>query len=362
MVAVRSTRLIDQVSSIRLSLAQSGVQLTDMSRAGTLEQGLADVADLDHATETAAAGPVEIVRLEGPIRARQITPAPPGASRFRYFLDGSQKSIPVGRIDLDPIVVALSASGILVRDDTGQPRLLGESLRVNQDWIIPLESGNPATNSLIDEITSIGGLIHDPFRTLDGDPLEFEPGNYARALRLAFDLAGRLRAREELALINLWSNQLAPVDPDSWLVIDGPLRGDTPRAVGLVKSLQTQQLVAQEAVALFNLPPGNRTSAFRYAHSASSDEASEGRGKTMWYMRLWSATGMDARHSLVRIETTNDVDTSDQIDEISSWILAERLPRATEDPRWPTLLYPIHYLERILKRRLAALTTGWPST
>jgi hypothetical protein len=71
---------------------------------------------------------------------------------------------------------------------------------------------------------------------------------------------------------------------------------------------------------------------------------------------------MDARHSLVRIETSNDIVTSDQIDEISSWILAERLPRATDDPRWPTLLYPIHYLERILKRRLAALTTGWPST
>lgn len=362
MVAVRPLRLIDQVSTIRLALAESGVHLTDMSRAGSLEQGLADVADVDHATETAATGPVEIVRLEGPIRARQITPAPPGASRFRFFLDGSQKSIPIGRLDLDPIVVALSASGILVRDDMGQPRLLGESLRVNQEWIIPLGSGNPATSSLIEEIMSIGGVIHDPFHTLEGEPLEFEPGNYARTLRLAFDLAGRIRAREELALVNLWTTHLAPDDPESWLVIDGPLRGDAHRAVGLVKSLQTQQLAAQEAVALFNLPPGNRTSAFRYAHSAKEVDASQGSGKTMWYMRLWSATGKDARHSLVRIETSNDIVTSDQIDEISSWILAERLPRATDDPRWPTLLYPIHYLERILKRRLAALTTGWPSS
>jgi hypothetical protein len=342
MVAVRPIRLIDQVSTIRLALTKSGVQLTDMSRAGSLEQGLADVADLDHATESAAAGPVAIVRLEGPILARQIAPAPPGASRFRYFLDGSQKSIPVGRIDLDPIVVALSASGILVRDDTGQPRLIGESLRVNQNWIIPLDSGNLATRSLIDEITGIGGTIHDPFHTLDGNPLGFESGNYARTLRSAFDLAGRLRAREELALINLWTTHLACEDPESWLVIDGPLRGDTSRAVGLVKSLQTQQLAAEEAVALFNLPPGNRTSAFRYVNSTSTDDATGGSGKTMWYMRLWSAIGMDARHSLVRIETTNDITTSDQIDEISSWILAERLPRRpTIRVADPSLSYPL---------------------
>jgi hypothetical protein len=81
----------------------------------------------------------------------------------------------------------------------------------------------------------------------------------------------------------------------------------------------------------------------------------------MWYMRLWSAHGMDARHSLVRIETANAVSSTEQIDEISGWILAERLPRATGDPRWPTLLYPISYLERILKRRLAEITAGWPS-
>ena len=78
-------------------------------------------------------------------------------------------------------------------------------------------------------------------------------------------------------------------------------------------------------------------------------------------MRLWDASGMDARHSLIRIETAHDVDTSQQIDQISRWISAERLPRPTDDPRWPTLLYPIHYLERILKRRLVEFTTGWPS-
>jgi hypothetical protein len=41
-------------------------------------------------------------------------------------------------------------------------------------------------------------------------------------------------------------------------------------------------------------------------------------------------------------------------------VLAERTPRATGDARWATLLYPVHLLERILKRRLDADTRGWP--
>ena len=81
----------------------------------------------------------------------------------------------------------------------------------------------------------------------------------------------------------------------------------------------------------------------------------------MWYMRLWDASGLDARHSLVRVEVAHDVCTTEEIDEISGWLLAERIPRAKNDPRWPTLLYPIHYLEQVLKRRLASVTTGWPS-
>ena len=80
----------------------------------------------------------------------------------------------------------------------------------------------------------------------------------------------------------------------------------------------------------------------------------------MWYIRLWDADGMDARHSLVRVEAHAELVTTEQIDEISSWILAERTPRATGDARWATLLYPVHLLERMLKRRLDADTRGWP--
>ena len=80
----------------------------------------------------------------------------------------------------------------------------------------------------------------------------------------------------------------------------------------------------------------------------------------MWYLRLWDAAGQDARHALVRIEAAHDVADTVAINRLSSWLLAERIPRATQDARWATLLYAIHYLEQILKRRVAGVTAGWP--
>ena len=79
----------------------------------------------------------------------------------------------------------------------------------------------------------------------------------------------------------------------------------------------------------------------------------------MWYLRLWDSAGLDARHALVRIEAAHDVADTAEIDQLSSWLLAERIPRATQDARWATLLYPIHHLERMLKRAIDAQTRGW---
>ena len=97
-----SFRLIDQVNRLRASMAESGVPLTDMSRAGALETMIGADA-LDEVGQDAAR-PVTIARLESPwIESRPVTVAAPGVSRFRYFLDGSQKTVPVCRIGLLPI-------------------------------------------------------------------------------------------------------------------------------------------------------------------------------------------------------------------------------------------------------------------
>lgn len=358
----RNQRLVDQVSRLRSSLAPEQIRLTDMSRAGVLESGIG-TSGVPESTEPPRA-PVSIARLEGPIAPREVAVAPPGATRFRFFLDGTQQTIPTVRIGLVPVVAALSAAGILSRDPSGHPSLRSAAMRVNQSWIAPLNTGNRALEHLLDELRDAGADIRDPLVDRFGSPLEgydLVAGDYARLLSHSFDLAGRIRDEQEAMLVNLWETELSREHPGDWIVIDGRLPGNVPNAIGLVKTLQTQHLTNREAMALFDLPQGHRTTAFRFATNPDDADPTSTQGKTMWFMRLWSAHGMDARHSLVRIEAAHDVCTTDQIDEISGWILAERLPRATEDPRWPTLLYPVYYLERILKRRLAAITAGWPS-
>ncbi len=118
---------------------------------------------------------------------------------------------------------------------------------------------------------------------------------------------------------------------------------------------------------MLGLAPGHRTTAFhptdRYRNlglEAAADPGPDPDARTLWYLRLWDAAGLDARHALIRVEAGPDVRETARIDELSAWLMAERTPRAVADARWATLLYPVHYLERILKRRLEADTRGWP--
>ena len=367
MAPPESLRLVDQVSSLRRSLARQNIRVADMSRAGSLEMRIGSLPPaIDRPGESVV--PLKIERLEGPIRQRRVEGDTSRHSMFRYFLDGSQKTIPICRVGLAPVIVGLSAAGILYRETGQQPSLLGDSLRLNQAWIVPRSTGDPQLEELIREIERTGGHIIDPLTDASGErhrAYHTLVGDYGKLLTHAYEIAGQIRAAQERDVLQEWAETTGRTDPDHWIVVDGRLLPNVRNAVGVVKELLTQHLGGPEAVSLFDLPQGHRTTAFRYV-SAFGERDQDGvpspsNARTMWYMRLWGATGMDARHSLVRIETAHEIDSTDQIDEISRWILAERLPRPTDDPRWPTLLYPIHYLERILKRRLAEVTTGWPS-
>lgn len=357
--------LKSNVGRIQGLLDRERIGANDMSRSGSLELGIGGSGVIEDPSRLPSVWPLTIERLEGRIAARALAQSAPGASRFRYFLDGSQQTLPVWRIGLVPIVVGLSAVGILERDDAGAPWLSGETFGSKQSWIFPLETGRPDLTRLA-EILGRFGDLHDPLYDRHDqrfEHYEFLAGHYGKLVYNSRDLANRLRADQEKRLLAHWRRDISPAAPNAWIAVDGRLPENVPNAVGLVKDLQTQHLVGDEAETLFNLPEGYRTTAFRYVSNAgastTANTASEGR--TMWYMRLWDASGMDARHSLVRVEAAHEVCTTEQIDEISGWLLAERIPRARNDPRWPTLLYPIHYLELILKRHLASVTAGWPS-
>ncbi len=366
--------IAEQYKAFRSDPRNADLRLTDMRRSGALEMSIGSSVSSENPFQPPAHFPIELERLEGPIARREI-PVHRGKTGFHYFLDGTQKTLPVDRAGLVPVIAAFAAAGILERNTRGESSLLAGSLREKKTWIFPQLTGSAELARWEEAILHWGEVIEDPLLLSSGEPCPYYPelsGHYGRLIELSQRMSGKLRGELETDLLHSWSTEVSPFFPDRWMVVDGRLQQDIPRALGLVKSLQTQHLGGNEAIELFELPQGYRTTAFRYVarHAehdqgdhAPADQESDAptHNRTMWYQRFWDASGLDARHGLVRIEAPHDVNSTEEIDLLASWLMSERLPRPTMDPRWPTLLYPIHFLEEILKRRIAAMTAGWPS-
>lgn len=357
-----------RLAHLHAELARDKIPVADMRRAETLELQLAGVPDLGRAPHGGGAG--EIERLEGPVVARRVPPAPVGSSRLRYFLDGSQRTFLVYRLGVVPAIATVAAAAILVRDEHGNPTISPGTLRLKHAWLVPRRSTEPLVQELVRRIDALGMEIADPLAALADRDEEYAAvaGDYGLMVEHAYVRARKVREELENDLLGDWVHDSARDVDDGWIVVDGRLRMAAPRALGLVKDLTSQHLAGPEAIALFGLPPGFRTTAFRAkdrfrgvgVEAEGSRAATGSNAPCLWYLRLWDASGLDARHALVRVEAAPAVCDSAEIDRLSGWLMAERTPRATADARWATLLYPVHYLEQILKRRVEADTRGWP--
>jgi hypothetical protein len=263
-----------------------------------------------------------------------------------------------------PTAATVVVAGILERDPGEVGSVVPGTLQMEHCWLIPRDTGDPRVEELLLRIEREGMRVVDPRQSGSGSTPDVEPSapsadiDYGRLHELAYVAARNVRDEVEARTLSDWVQRPGWETVDDWIVVDGRLRSPAPRTIGLVKQFSDAYLSGPDAETLLGLPPGYRTTAFlptdRY-RGGSEPEA-----RTLWYIRLWDAAGMDARHALVRIEAPRSVCTTEEIDRISGWMLAERTPRATGDSRWATLLYPVHLLERILKRRLDADTRGWP--
>jgi hypothetical protein len=355
LTATQPTSLRALVQTIARQLAEDHLVVADMSRAGSLELD----PTLQQVSTDGALVAREIRRLEGEIQAREID-RHVGPSPIRYFLDGAQRTLPVWRVGTMPIVASVTAAGILHRADANAISLVQDALVARLTWVLPRHSGNRTLDRIVTLLEMAGETVIDPLALVwrdDPDSYHHQLGFYMHLLERSFDAAKSHREQIELDLLRLWQQRVSPLDPEGWIIADGRLRTEIRNAIGLVKDVQAQHLTGTEAISIYDLPAGHRTTAYTLADHGAAQDWDRG----MWYLRMHNATGQDARHGLVRLETAMTEADLDLVNDISSWILAERAPRASADARWPTLLYPIHLLERMLKRRIQTITAGWPA-
>jgi hypothetical protein len=282
-----------------------------------------------------------------------------GTSRLCYFLDGVQSSREIGRIGMSPVVIATVAAAIINRCDRRFSRMPLESPPVVvQAVILPRSAGDEKVEAfwelLIeagfselapDEVPSVPHLVLDSAQYSPTDPSDYVGMRESARVRVR-----ALRERLEGGMLRQWElDDRTLEDPDSWIAVDGQLRDireSNRRAIGLIKSVARPEFVGKDVGMLLDLEPGMRTTSFVPDWQLRRDLSER---RTSWYLRMWPPQrGADALGSLMRIEAPRDTEP-DMVDEISRWVLAERAPLAKPDPRWPSMIYPIRYVEKILK-------------
>ena len=283
-----------------------------------------------------------------------------GTSRLCYFLDGVQSSRELGRVEMAPVIVATVAAAIVNRCDRRFSRMPIESpptvvqavilprsagdARVEAFWELLLKAGFSELGP--DEVPSYPHLVLDSAEYM----AEADPSDYVGMRERARVRVRALRERLEGGMMRRWElDNRTLEDSDAWIAVDGQLkdiRESNRRAIGLIKSVARPEFVGKDVGMLLDLEPGMRTTSFVPDWQLRRDPSER---RTSWYLRMWPPQrGADALGSLMRVEAPRDMEP-DIVDEISRWILAERAPLAKPDPRWPAMIYPIHYVEKILK-------------
>jgi hypothetical protein len=283
-----------------------------------------------------------------------------GTSRLCYFLDGVQSSRELGRVEMAPVIVATIAAAIVNRCDHRFSRMPIESPpTVVQAMILPRSAGDARVEAFWELLLKAGfselgpdEVPSSPHLVLDSAEYmaEADPSDYVGMRERARVRVRALRERLEGGMMRRWElDDRTLEDPDAWIAVDGQLkdiRESNRRAIGLIKSVARPEFVGKDVGMLLDLEPGMRTTSFVPDWQLRRDPSER---RTSWYLRMWPPQrGADALGSLMRVEAPRDMEP-DIVDEISRWILAERAPLAKPDPRWPAMIYPIHYVEKILK-------------
>ncbi|HTS87510.1 MAG TPA: hypothetical protein VMG41_03385 [Gemmatimonadales bacterium] len=241
------------------------------------------------------------------------------------FLDGTQRYEVMAYAGASPVVVAEIGAAVLERRERHLQVAVAERRRLVL-----------ARPHVLDRLEDV---IEDHVAVMLADEGPVHPVHDFQLARREVD-----RARGRLEIEVGYAYRRASSE---WLLVDGSLAESPdwaadPRMLGIAKSHATLPFSGDDLEAYLRLPAGWRSPVFEPAGNEVAPVYS-------WALRLWPWEGKDLLHGLIRIEAAPTPETLAAADRISRWLLAERSPVSTPDPRWDRLLYGIHAVEEYLR-------------
>lgn len=243
------------------------------------------------------------------------------------FVDGTQRYEVVGYQETMPLVAAQVAAAVRLRTG-GRFRTVGRAeRRLLVGPKAALDRFGTCPPGVDAEVVTAEEPLH-PLKTLEHAHRVIDGARAGLERRLG------ARFRKE---------------HDAWLVVDGVLSdsevwADFPKGVGISKSHATLPFEGDNLTRYLSLEVGHRSSIFEPATARAFTAHS-------WGLRLWDHAGKDLLHGLVRVEMAAEHCSAAVADQVSRWLLAERVPLSRPDPRWDRLLYGIATVERHLRAR-----------
>lgn len=279
--------------------------------------------------------------VESPMQAIAVGECSVAENQLGYFMDGIQRSWLLYYQDHAPVYYGYSSAVIRQRHKaimTTYKARSEEALYVPFCFFDAAELAQLRSQHL--------AIVDTMLQSEDGD----RPKQPAALREFARSAITSEREKLEADLAREWID----CDRDSWLVMDGSISisattAECPRAIGLIKSHNTQYFDFPDQEIIFNLKTGERSSIFK----PNSKNA-----VCSWYLRLRYNPNEDIHFGLLRVDAA--LSSIPKADEISRWLMTERRPLSLPDARWDKMIYPIRDCEQFLRSQEPSKASfGW---
>lgn len=153
----------------------------------------------------------------------------------------------------------------------------------------------------------------------------------------------------ERELAQKWLEYLQKSHSEEWLVVDGGIgeiavTKPEARVIGLAKTSVgvERSLTAEQMRAVYGLAKGERTSVFAISRPGQQTVYS-------WFLRMHDPQKGSLLFGLLRVEMPESDRLLEHVNQVSAWLLQDRVPLSVPDPRYDRLLYPMRDCEQYLR-------------